>query len=89
MIDELMTELHIDDSDEERQTLEVLLKDSEALIIESCSTSENIDKLKKDSLYPRAQKAVAYHMYVDRTMENSLSPGIQMLMVKLRAKYDE
>lgn len=86
--EQICDELHIDQSEEEKATIERLLADSSALIRGSISndvTDEQIFALSGD-VYNRLILALVTRMYYDRELSNGYGMGIQIMLNQVRAR---
>lgn len=83
---ELLDELHIDDTPEEKATMTNLIATATAVVNHAISDIDN-PALLTDPLYTSAIKALATQSYYDRTLSAGESPGVNALISALEHKY--
>jgi hypothetical protein len=85
MVNELMTELHVDITDEETATITSLIDDATDMVNGSLGIVDN-SKLVNESLYKRAIKTLTTQLYYDRTLSTGLSHGLILMLIQLEVK---
>lgn len=80
-------ELNLDSSEETDTLLTDLLVQSEAFVQDSLEDT-NVDEFSDNdkAMYIRAVYTLATQLYYDRSLENSISKGLQMMLIHLRAR---
>ena len=83
----LRDELNLDSSDEIDTLLSDLLEQSEAFVLDSLD-SVDISKFSDTdkAMYTRAVFTLATQLYYDRSLENNISSGLQMMLIHLKAR---
>lgn len=85
-VQELMSELNIDDSPDEQATLSSLIVDATDLVKSSVNYSLADDEYAKYPIFNRAVKATATALYYDRALENGLPAGVKIMLTHLQAR---
>ncbi|MFR0504285.1 head-tail connector protein [Limosilactobacillus reuteri] len=86
--DEMMTELNLDQTQENNAVISELIKDSAEIIMDSF-TSNLSASAKADPIYIRAVKALTTAMYYDRSLSGGFPLGVNIMIDHLKARYDE
>lgn len=87
LVEETMAELNLDDVGNTKQTIKNLVVQSEAIVEHSVNSNVALDTYIKDPMFQRAVITMATQLFYDRTLENGMSLGFQMLVVHLQAQY--
>lgn len=83
----LLTELNLDDVDETRSTINSLMKQARAVLVNAINSNVDLKVYMNDDLFLGALDALTTQLFYDRTLENNFSLGVQMMLVQLQAKY--
>lgn len=86
-ITRLLAELNLDDVDETRATINSLMKQSRAVLVNAINSNVDLKVYMNDDLFLGALDALTTQLFYDRTLENNFSLGVQMMLVQLQAKY--
>lgn len=87
-VDDMLTELNLDATEENNEVVSGLIQDSQDIILSSFSSNLNASELKTDRTYIRAVKALCTFMYFDRSLSAGVPKGVQMLITQLQGRYD-
>lgn len=87
LVEETMNELNLDDVGNTKQTIQALVVQAEAIVEHSVNSSIPLATYLKDPMFQRAVITMATQLFYDRTLENGMSLGFQMLVVHLQAEY--
>lgn len=80
----LRDELNLDDFDETNTLLTDLLKQSEAIVLDS-TNYKSYEQVSNKDIFTRAVFTLATQLYYDRTLSEGLSKGLQMMLNHLQA----
>lgn len=86
-VTDVLDEWHVDDTEEERKTIQSMLDDADAVICDSSCTDKQKERMRADPMYPRIQKGLAYRMYLNRGFSDGMSNVLKNWMFKLQIKY--
>ena len=84
---ECMSNLNLDEIDETEQTISSLISQAESIIMNAVNAEVVLKDYLDDHLFIAAVEALTTQLFYDRTLENNLSLGVQMMIVQLQAKY--
>lgn len=84
---ECMSNLNLDEIDETKQTITSLVSQAESVIMNAVNNQVDLKDYLEDRLFIAAVEALTTQLFYDRTLENNLSLGVQMMIVQLQAKY--
>ncbi|QIL49859.1 phage gp6-like head-tail connector protein [Weissella coleopterorum] len=84
----LMNELHIDVTDEEKNTIKALINDASVIIRGSIKDDLTESQILKSNglLFNRLISALATQLYYDRSLSTGYSAGVQIMINQLRAR---
>lgn len=83
----LLAELNLDDVDENRATINSLMKQARAVLVSAINSNVGLKVYMNDDLFLGALDALTTQLFYDRTLENNFSLGVQMMLVQLQSKY--
>ena len=84
----LLSELNLDDVDENRATINSLMKQARAVLVSAINSNVDLKVVyMHDDLFLGALDALTTQLFYDRTLENNFSLGVQMMLVQLQSKY--
>lgn len=83
----LLAELNLDDVEETRATINSLMKQARAVLVNAINSNVDLNVYMNDDLFLGALDALTTQLFYDRTLENNFSLGVQMMLVQLQAKY--
>ncbi|WP_461241095.1 head-tail connector protein [Paucilactobacillus sp. N302-9] len=83
-VENLITELNLDDTDETHQTVSSLIDESQSFIISSVDSTKVPADFADNKMFDRAVKTMATQLFYDRTMANGTSLGLQMMINHLK-----
>lgn len=84
---ECMSNLNLDEIDETKQTITSLVSQAESVIMNAVNNQVDLKDYLDDRLFVAAVEALTTQLFYDRTLENNLSLGVQMMIVQLQARY--
>ncbi|GBG95194.1 hypothetical protein LFYK43_16530 [Ligilactobacillus salitolerans] len=86
MIDpsKVLTELNLDETDENMQTVTSLVEQSAHIVANSISQDVSQDVFEDNDIYERAVITLATDLYYNRTLPDGLSLGLQMMINTLK-----
>ena len=84
---ECMSNLNLDEIDETEQTISSLISQAESIIMNAVNAEVVLKDYLDDHLFIAAVEALTTQLFYDRTLENNLSLGVQMMIVQLQSKY--
>lgn len=85
--DDLLEELNLDSTAENKTVMAALIQSAQELIIDAVSSNLSASKLAADQIYIRAVKALATTLYFDRTLSQGYPLGVQMMITHLKGRY--
>lgn len=85
--DDLLEELNLDSTAENKTVMAALIQSSQELIIDAVNGNLSASKLASDQIYIRAVKALATTLYFDRTLSQGYPLGVQMMITHLKGRY--
>lgn len=84
---ECIRNLNLDEIDETKSQISSLLQQAQAVLINAINTDVPLAEYLNDNLFIAACETLTTQLFYDRTLENSLSLGVQMMIVQLQARY--
>lgn len=84
---DLLTELNLDDTEENNTVLSGLSEAAAELVEDSVNKSLSASVFAKDPIYLRAVKALATSMFYDRSLSQGIPAGVQMMITHLKGRY--
>ena len=87
LVDEAMSELNLDDVGTTKQTIQSLVAQSIEMVKHSVNSNISTERYLQDQLFQRAVLTMTTQLLYDRTLENGMSLGFQMLVVHLQAEH--
>lgn len=81
----IMSELNLDETDENTNLVYALLMQSEELVRDSLGISD-LSVLQGNPLYERCVISIVTQLYYDRTLSTGLSNGIMLLLIHLKGQ---
>lgn len=84
---ECIRNLNLDEIDETNSQISSLLHQAQAVLTNAINTDVPMETYLNDHLFIAACEALTTQMFYDRTLENNISLGIQMMIVQLQARY--
>lgn len=86
---QLLVELNLDDTNENKTTLTAKFKEAWAIIKDSIDNKADDDELAKDKIFVAAVKSLTAQLFYDRTLSGGISVGTQMMINHLVGKVDQ
>lgn len=84
---DLLTELNLDQSPENKTVVDALVKDAQELVLDSVNSSLSASNLADDPIFLRVTKALATSMFYDRSLSHGVPVGVQMMITHLKGRY--
>ena len=84
---ECIRNLNLDEIDETKSQISSLIQQAQAVLTNAINTDVPMEKYLADHLFIPACEALTTQMFYDRTLENNMSLGVQMMIVQLQARY--
>ena len=84
---ECIRNLNLDEIDETKSQISSLIQQAQAVLTNAINTDVPMEKYLEDHLFITACEALTTQMFYDRTLENNMSLGVQMMIVQLQARY--
>ena len=84
--EDLLDELHIDQTDVELKVMQGLIDQSQELVMSSVDHSQLLPAYQAQPLFDPAVKAIATQLYYDRDLSTGLSKGAMMLLSHLSGR---
>jgi uncharacterized phage protein (predicted DNA packaging) len=85
---DVLNELNLDETDEELKIITDLINQAEDYIRSSVNYQVAVEEYLKLPMFKRAVTTLVAQLYYDRTLENGLSKGMQMMINHLRGRLD-
>lgn len=82
----MMQELNLDETDENKTVITALLFEADAMIRNSVDSKADKSDFEKDPIYQRCLKSLVTQLWYDRTLEDGMPKGIQMMIVHLQSE---
>ena len=86
---DMLDELNLDSTEENNKLMSGLIQDSALIIIHAVNDNLSASKVNSDKIFNRAVKALATQLYFDRTLNQGMSLGIQLMIDHLKGEYAE
>ena len=84
IVEDLLNELNLDETDENKQTVQSIMEQSEQIIMNSISQDVSQDVFEQNNIFTRAVITLATDLYYNRTLPDGLSLGLQMMINTLK-----
>lgn len=85
--DDLLEELNLDSTAENKTVMAALIQSAQELIIDAVNSNLIASALASNQIYIRAVKALATTLYFDRTLSQGYPLGVQMMITHLKGRY--
>lgn len=82
----MMQELNLDQTPENKTVIMALLDEADAMIRTSVDSKAPKEAFFADPIYQRCLKSLVTQLWYDRTLENGMPKGIQMMIVHLQGE---
>lgn len=82
----VISELNLDDTPETETTIKALIVEADAMIRDSVDRTADQTEFEKDPIYQRALKSLVTQLWYDRTLNDGMPVGIQMMIVHLQSE---
>lgn len=86
---DVLTYANLDETPENKTVADGNLKSSKSYIRSAVNSTLSASVLNVDDDYITAVKALAAHMFFDRTLANGIPAGVQMLITTLQGRYSQ
>lgn len=86
--EDMMTELNLDTTDENKTVLSGLIRGAQNIIADSFTDNLSAS-MKADPIYIQAVKALTTAMYYDRSLSGGFPLGVNIMIDHLKARYDK
>lgn len=84
---DLLTELNLDDTEENNTVLSGLSEAAAELVEDSVNQNLSASVFAKDPIYLRAVKALATSLFYDRSLSQGVPVGVQIMITHLKGRY--
>lgn len=85
----VINELNIDDTPETETTIKALIVEADAMIRNAVDRSADQSEFEKDPIYRRCLKSLVTQLWYDRTLNDGMPIGIQMMITHLQSEVDD
>lgn len=83
-VNEVLTELNLDENEENKKTVQNILEQAEQIVINSVDQSVKQTGFEDNKIFQRAVITLATDLYYNRTLSDGLSLGVQMMINTLK-----
>lgn len=85
----MLQELNLDETEDNKRIITALLDEADAMIRNSVDRKASKADFEKDPIYTRCLKSLVTQLWYDRTLQDGMPVGIQMMIVHLQSEVSE